>query len=310
MSDALSQILDHLKLKGSIYFHTDFHRPWGIKVPANSSVIRFHMAMRGECIFRIDGVDEPVALMTRDLIVIPHGVPHEIADHKETVATEIDEVVSKSGFAPNGALLAGDLDDLHPCKLICGHFEFEEGADHPLLAALPKFILFRSGEDFRAHWFESAMQSMSSEMLSGQPGSDAVVHRLAEVVFIHAIRKFVMDAGDEAGILAAVLDTKISACLSSVHLSPADPWTVESLASVAGMSRTIFANHFRKLMNMTPIEYVTYWRMQIAKGHLSNKALSLADIAHEVGYGSEAAFSRAFKREFGQSPGQMRQRLN
>lgn len=306
MPDVLSQILDHLKLKGSIYFHTDFHRPWGIKVPAHSNVIRFHMAMQGGCCFRIDGKDEPVVLSPKDLIIIPHGVSHDIVDHEQTQAVEIEELVSASGFAPNGALRAGDGEDLRSCKLICGHFSFEEGVVHPLLGALPNFLLLRSGEDVDALWFESAMRFMSSEILSGQPGSDAVVHRLAEIILIHVIRNFVKNAGDEAGVLAAVLDPKISACLSGIHQSPAEPWTVAKLAFETGMSRTVFADRFRNLMGMTPLEYVTSWRMQIAKRHLVDGELPLAHIANEVGYGSEAAFSRAFKREFDQTPGQVR----
>lgn len=306
LSDALSQILDVLKLKGSIYFHTDFHRPWGIKVPASSKVIRFHMAMRGECWFRIDGVETPIFMSTNDLIVIPHGVSHEIVDNENGNAIAIDDLVNTTGSLENGTLRSGDGRDSRPCQLICGHFEFEEGASHPLLSALPEYMHFKNTQDVHSHWFETAMRFMSSEILSSQAGTDAIVHRLAEIIFIHAIRNYVGERGDDAGFIAAVLDANLARCLSKIHSEPAQKWTVASLASTAGMSRTIFAERFKSLIGMTPMEYVTRWRMQQARRQLIKSDMTLSDIVIESGYGSEAAFTRAFKRYFDLTPGQMR----
>lgn len=306
MSDALSQILDHLKLEGTIYFHTDFHKPWGIKVPAHANVIRFHMAMRGECYFRIEEVAEPVFVGHKDLIVIPNGVPHDIIDSVDGHAHEIEDVANATGFSDSGALRTGKGDDPRPCQLICGHFGFFEGADHPVLHALPRYLLLRNEQEVTTQWFEPAMRFMSSEILSQQPGNQAVIHRLAEVIFIHVIRSYAAGAGDNAGMLAALMDPKFGKCLSMVHSDPAQPWTVADMAKRVGMSRTSFAERFHKLVGMTPLGYVTYWRMQLARRKLLTTDASLADIAHLVGYGSEAAFNRAFKRAIGQTPGQMR----
>ncbi|MDW3182785.1 AraC family transcriptional regulator [Roseobacter sp.] len=308
MSDALSQILDHLRLRGSIYFHTDFHRPWGIKVPAHRNVIRFHMAVQGECLFRINGVEQNIHLGPKDLIVIPHGKSHEIADSAESQASDIEELVATFGFEASGALRSGDGLDDRPCKLVCGHFEFEKGASHPLLDALPNYALLQSGEDMENQWFEFAVRFMSSEILSGQSGSNAVVHRLAEIVFIHAIRNHVRKTGDNVGILAAILDPRISSALFRIHQQPGHAWTVHKLAALAGMSRTTFSEKFRKMVCMTPLEYVTYWRVQIAKRQLEDNRMTLAEIAFAAGYNSEAAFNRAFKRECGVTPGQLRRK--
>jgi len=306
MSDALSQILDHLKLTGSIYFHTDFHRPWGIRVPPHKNVVRFHMAMRGQCYFRIQDVDELIAVSTKDLIVIPHGLSHEIIDTQDGVAHEIPDVIKTTGFTETGALRAGDGRDLRPCQLICGHFEFYDGAEHPILNALPKYLLLDDQQTEMYPWLSSAMRIMSTEILADQAGSDAIVHRLAEIIFIHAIRYFVGENGEAAGILSAVLDPRLGRSLTLVHKDPAYPWTVENMASNAGMSRTVFAEKFRDLVGMTPLEYVIDWRMRMAHRYISDSDLSIPQVAVLVGYSSEASFGRAFKREFGKTPGQIR----
>ncbi|WJS04858.1 AraC family transcriptional regulator [Roseibium aggregatum] len=304
--DALTQILDALKLRGSVYFHTCFSPPWAVRVPAFGNVARFHMAMRGGCWLAVDGVDKPIRLATGDLAVIPHGAAHILSDEPGRPAAVVDEVVRQSGYTGEGALYYGGPDEELACKLFCGHFEFEEGSVHPLLDALPSVIHLPNTQTMNAFWLEAVMRFVASEVRAGQPGSEAIIHRLTEIIFIQVVRTFVDREGDRAGCLAAVLNPKLGRSMSKIHLAPEKPWTVESLAREAGMSRTVFADRFTNLVGMTPLAYVTHWRMERARRDIRETDLPLIDIAENIGYSSEAAFNRAFKRQFNQTPGQVR----
>ncbi|MEM8744039.1 MAG: AraC family transcriptional regulator [Pseudomonadota bacterium] len=305
-NDALSQILDALRLKGSVYFHTQFSPPWGVRVPAFGNVARFHMAMRGDCWLRVDGVDDPIRLTTGDLAVVPHGSAHILSDTPDREARSVDEVVAVSGYAGEGALAYGGEDTGQACKLFCGHFEFEDGAMHPILDALPRVFHIPNTQTMNASWLDSVIRFVSAEVTGGDAGSDAIVHRLSEIVFIQVIRALVDNAGDAAGSLAGILDPKIGRSLSRVHLEPHQSWTVEMMASEAGMSRTSFSERFTSLMGIAPLGYVTQWRMQLARRDLIETDQPLMQIAERVGYGSEAAFNRAFKRQYDATPGETR----
>ncbi len=304
--DALSQILDVLQMRGTVYFHTHFTAPWGVRVPAYGNVARFHMVMRGGCWARIDPLPDPIHLSTGDLLVIPHGVSHILSDAPERSADQLDFVLNKSGYDGQGALIYGGQDDVSACKLFCGHFEFEEGAVHPLLSGLPTVIHLPNTQTMNAEWLESVIRFVSAEVLGGKAGADAIVHRLTEIIFIQTVRAFVDLAGDAAGSLAGVLDPQLSRCLAAVHAAPQHDWTVQTMAAEAGMSRTVFAERFTSLIGMTPHRYVTEWRMQRARRSLSDTDDSIIEIAETVGYGSEAAFTRAFKRQFDITPGAFR----
>ncbi|MEP2704726.1 MAG: AraC family transcriptional regulator [Roseibium sp.] len=304
--DALSQILDALKLRGSIYFHTNFCKPWAVQVPAFGNVARFHMAMRGSCWLSVEGLSDPIYLAAGDLAVIPHGSGHVLSDELGREPTMVDEVVQQSGYSGEGALYYGGPDENQSCKLFCGHFEFEEGSVHPVLDALPRVIHVPNTDTLNAHWLEAVMRFVASEVRAFMPGSDAIIHRLTEIIFIQVVRTFVDQEGDKAGCLAAVLNPNLGRCMSQVHLSPEKAWTVETLAREAGMSRTVFAERFASLVGMTPLAYVTHWRMERARREIRDTDLPLIDIAERIGYNSEAAFSRAFKRQFDKTPGQLR----
>ncbi len=302
-NDALSQILNALQMRGTVYFHTDFSSPWGVEVPNYSNVARFHMVMRGSCFVAIAGLSDPIHLSTGDLVVIPHGVSHVLSDIPEREADELDFVLSRSGYDGTGALVYGGEDEFGSCKLFCGHFEFEEGVTHPLLAGLPEVIHLPNTQTMNADWLDSVIRFVSSEVLGEKAGAGAIVHRLTEIIFIQTVRAFVDLVGDQAGSLAGVLDPKLSRSLNAVHSNPEDNWTVQSMAAIAGMSRTVFAERFNALIGMTPHNYVTHWRMQLAHRQLAKSSETIIDIAEAVGYGSEAAFTRAFKKQFNVTPG-------
>ncbi|MGI9475498.1 MAG: AraC family transcriptional regulator [Hyphomicrobiaceae bacterium] len=304
--DALSQILDVLRLRSAVYFHTHFNPPWGVRVPSFGNVARFHMAMRGDCWIRVEGVESPLHMSTGDLIVIPHGTSHVISDTRDGEAIEVDDVIDQSGYTGAGALTFGGSDDGQTCKLFCGHFEFDDKTLHPVLSALPNYIHVPNTQTMNAYWLESIMRFVSAEVFADRAGSDAIVQRLTEIIFIQVIRSFVDNIGDAAGCLAGVINPQLSKCLSKVHIEPEKPWTVEAMAAEAGMSRSIFADRFTSLMGMPPLTYVTQWRMQLARRLLLDTEHRLIEIAERVGYASEAAFNRAFKRHFDVTPGELR----
>jgi len=193
--------------------------------------------------------------------------------------------------------------------LVCGHFEFDRNVDHPFLHALPEFIYLAYSDHRELTWLETATNVIIQETSSGNPGTDVVVERLAEVLFIQILRTYMKRAQVTSGFLAALRDTQISNALNLIHRAPETSWTLGNIARSVGMSRSAFAARFKELVNMTPMEYITNWRMQKARELLANARLPLIDIAERVGYSSEAAFNRAFKRRFKQNPGAMRRIL-
>ncbi|MXN63792.1 helix-turn-helix domain-containing protein [Stappia sp. GBMRC 2046] len=304
--DALSQILKALRLRGSVYFHTNLSAPWGIKVPSHGNVARFHMAIRGSCWLRVDDVEQPIRLAPGDIAVIPHGAAHVLSDRREGNATALDEVLYQTGYAGSGELVFGGEGDEEACKLLCGHFEFDDSLRHPLLGSLPSYMHLADTRTVNGYWLEAVMRFVSSEIVEDKPGADAIVDRLTEIVFIQVLRSYVDNAGDSAGCLAGILDPKLGRSLSQIHRDPSRPWTVETMAQEAGMSRTVFAERFTGLMGMTPLNYVTSWRMHLARRDIVDTQNPLIEIAEQVGYSSEASFNRAFKRQFNVTPGEMR----
>jgi AraC-like DNA-binding protein len=304
--DALSDILGAVKLRGSIYFRTEFSSPWGVAVPSYKNVARFHLVARGECWVRVEGVEAPVRLGQGDLIVIPHGAAHILADQPKGSAPSVDQVVEDSGFTGEGALVLGGPDTGNATAMLCGHFEFDDDTAHPLLEALPPFIHVTGSETLNQTWLESIMKFATSESQSDRPGSDAIVYRLSEIIFIQAIRIHVERTGEASGSLAGITDPRVGRALGAIHADPVSHWTVEALGREAGMSRTAFAERFRRLIGMSPLAYVTQWRLQHARRHLLESDASIRHVAERAGYGSEAAFIRAYKKHYGATPAAMR----
>ncbi|MCH9680012.1 MAG: AraC family transcriptional regulator, partial [Deltaproteobacteria bacterium] len=194
--------------------------------------------------------------------------------------------------------------------LVCGHFAFEKGTLHPLLEALPQMLHFpaRARSDYR--WLDEAMRFLGDETRFDLPGARVVAQRMADILFIQVLRAWVERDGDRAGPIAAIRDPHLGRALREIHRDPAENWTVASLARSAGMSRTTFSEQFNRLVGVAPIQYLTQWRMERAKVALRSVTMSIADVAASVGYQSEAAFNRAFRRHVGVGPGRFRVELD
>ncbi len=306
--DVLSDILRTIRVEGSLYYRTAFSKRWAITVPRCGSVARYHMVTRGVCWVKVEGVAEPVRLESGDLVVIPHGAEHCLADDLNAQPVSVAEVIRQTGFAGEGPLIWGSEETNEPTSLICGHFSFGSVQGGALVRSLPALIHIKHTETLNYGWLADAMKFIAYEANSWQPGSEAVVNRLSEIVFVQTVRTLAQSHQAGAGILSALSDPRISRALQSLHRDPAMGWTVDDLAREAGMSRTLFSDRMKEVMGMSPMSYLTQWRMELALEGLADRRLSVAEVAQKVGYQSLPAFSRAFKRHFGFGPGEMRRR--
>ncbi len=308
MLDLLSDILTNLSMRGTIYFRTSFTKPWGVAVPNYENVARFHFAHRGSCLVRVAGVADPIDLAQGDLIIIPHGASHALycGHDPDRTIMPLDTVLEASGFDGSGVLVYGGDDPQSETQLICGHFSFDPQARHILMERLPPYIHLKNYGEHAGRWMEATLRMIGDETGGSKMGGDLIALKMSETIFAQAIRSFIEGRDAPEWGLGAFSDKNVSRALDAFHKAPTESWTVEALAQKAGMSRTGFAVQFQKLMKMTPIDYVTKWRMEIAKKVLSSPKASLADAAESAGYASDSAFARTFKKETGQTPAEFR----
>lgn len=304
--DLLSDILLTLRLRGHLYFRTDLSAPWGIDVPADGKVARFHVVIRGSCWLRVDGDSDAIFLSEGDLAIVPHGSAHQLFDAPGSACRPLQEVLAEQPVTEDGLLCYGGGGER--TALVCGYFSFDEDIEHPLLASFPKKLHLTGSDNKNYLWLDTVLRFISSEAGTGHLGSRAIADRLAEILFIQVIRAYANTAPDKVVFLAALEDEKLSRALKHIHGQPERKWTLEDMARVAGMSRSIFAERFNALMKLPPAEYLARWRMLRAKAALDAGKETIAQIAESAGYRSEAAFSAAFKRRFGYSPGRYRRR--
>jgi len=302
--DLLSDILSHLRLKGTLYFRTSFTSPWGVKVPSFENVARFHFAHKGRCFVRIEAVDDAVFIEQGDLIIITRGAAHTLYcdPTTEDQALMLDQVVEKSGFDGSGALVYGEQGTNQETQLICGHFAFDRNASHPLIHALPPYIHIKNYGETAGIWMENTLKVIGSEAGRQELGSDLIALKMSEIIFAQVLRAYLATDGMNKSVLAGFADTSIARTLQAIHSKPDYPWTLEGLSAIAGKSRTSFVTRFSECLSMTPFEYITHWRMQIARQRLEETDTSIIEIAENVGYHSEAAFSRVFKKQFQTAP--------
>ena len=305
--DVLSDILDLLQLRGSLYFRTAFSAPWSVAVPPLGRAARFHLAVQGRCLVRV-GAEHSVQLNPGDLIVIPNGHAHVLSDGAGTAPAELEDVLRQSGFDGEGVLVYGGESRADgDTKLICGHFAFAEGTDHPLLRALPAYLLVTAEMRAQAPWLDDLMRLIARQMFNESPGMTASVIRLSEALFIEVIRSCADQDPGLRSLLTALDDPRIGRALGLMHRGLEKDWTLEGLAREVGLSRSRFAEQFQALMHCAPMTYLSDLRLDKARVLLAATTEPVQTIAQRVGYRSPAAFSRAFASRYGHSPKAVRQ---
>jgi AraC-like DNA-binding protein len=274
--------------------------PSGKKI-SPTDLAHFAMLSRGNCWLSVEGVPEPIPLTGGDCILLARGTSFVLRDSLRTRPKRSFREIAPTANGNVAHYGGGGA----PTTIVCGSLSFDRSSVKPITQLLPSFILIRADQ---AHTLalHNTMQALASEMAQQAPGSEVVATRLAEVLFIQALRAHIASEVEwrNKGWLRAIFDPQMGTALSAIHDSVNAPWTVESLAEAAGMSRSAFAARFKALLGQAPLEYVTEWRMQKAMQLLEQRDKKLIDVARSVGYESDAAFSKAFKRVVGASPGE------
>lgn len=300
--DVLTEALASMRTARPGSVRTNGRAPWGLRLPPSAGA-GFHVVLHGECwlLPRLRGrAAEPVALTAGDVVFLRSGPEHVLADDPATPAVVAapeqfreDEVVGAYDVGGTGALTS----------LLCGNYHLERARPHPLLRQLPEVIHLRTG-DGRHPELTSAVLLLRSELDRPRIGSSGIVPALIDSLLLYILRAWVDERPTRAsGWAAALTDPAIAPVLLAMHADPAQGWTVEVLAGRAGLSRAAFAKRFSTLVGEPPLAYLTRWRMTLAARMLRESDASLAAVAARTGYGSEFAFGKAFKREYGQPPG-------
>lgn len=304
--DVLSDILDTLQLRGTLYFRTAFSSPWSVAVPAYGRSARFHLAVQGRCHICI-GNDHDVVLEPGDLIIIPNGAAHTLCETPDVKPAELEDVLQQAGYTGDGVLVyGGEAAPDADTKLICGHLNFAETGDHPLLRALPPYLLVTAELRARSPWLDELMRLITRQMFADTPGTKASVIRLTEALFIEVVRTCADQDDTLRGIIEAMSDPRIGRALSLMHRQLTEDWTLASIAREVGMSRSRFADAFQTMLGCTPMGYLSDLRLQKAMTMLADTTEPIQSVAAHVGYQSPAAFSRAFSNRYGRSPREAR----
>jgi AraC-like DNA-binding protein len=311
-ADVLSDVLQSVHLSGAVYFDFDLSSPWvaeappaadiaSIVMPGAQRMIEYHLIARGSCWGC--AVGEPaIRLSEGDLIIFPQGDAHVLSSAPGMRAAAPDMTMfRRQKTLPIVYEMGGGGPDR--TRIVCGFLGCDERPFNPLLAALPRTIhLSRAANEGASGWLATLLNIAVRESGSARAGRDNILARMSELMFVEAIRRYIeMLPASQTGWLAGLKDPLVGHALASLHGAPAEPWTVELLARAVGASRSVLADRFTNLVGEPPMQYLALWRMQLASRRLL-EGEPVAQAAAAVGYDSEAAFSRAFKRLVGEAP--------
>jgi len=304
--DVLSDILATVRLRSTVFAQTQLAAPWGIRAEQREH-FAFHVIARGRGVLDVDGLGSS-EVEAGEVVVIAPGRGHTLRDRPETPARDLSELLSDGVFISRpGAGLPTPRDGPATTHLICGCFRFEDMRHNVLVSALPTMIHTREMANDVGPWLAQTIKLLAYESLADRPGMTTVVNRLCDAMFVYVLRSYLAALpAHESNWLRALVEPQIGTALRLIHDEPSNPWTVATLATRVAMSRSAFAALFTRVVGESPMQYLTRWRLQKAAGMLRSGDTELAAIAARVGYESPAAFSKAFKRMVGTSPGAYR----
>ncbi len=321
-TDVLSELLSAVRLTGSVFFDVTAIPPWVAEAPPSADIagnvtpgaqhaIEYHVVTRGACWISLVNDDrfEPVRLEEGDIAVMPQGDPHALSStpgmRAEPEWKAFQRPANANALPFKLTTGSGGESDAH---LLCGFFSCDLRPFNPLLESLPRFIRCgRDASNAATGLLDNFIRFATDETNNKRAGSQSILNRLSELMFVEVIRMH-MDqlAENNTGWLAGLRDPLVGRALTLLHARPAHAWTLEALAAEAGASRSTLAERFAHLTGYPPIQYLTQWRMQLAAKQLADTNAKVAAVAEAVGYESEAAFSRAFKKATGRSPSEWR----
>ena len=332
--DILSDTLHVVRLTGALFFNANLGSPWAFYSPPADELRKhllsqsecltlFHIVDRGECWISVEG-QASFLLREGDAVVFPHGSPHFMSSLQKPKAADVQPVPidylvqsSKGGVASVNFGARGEAS-----RIVCGYLQCDQKFN-PLVGSMPTAIWLRRDRNKQSpliardrqfapwcvvplengQWLETTLQHTLRELSDVSPGNIAMLTRLSEIMFVEVLRRYMKQLPEDyKGWLAAVRDRSVGKVLELMHSEPSRGWTIEDLASAAAMSRSTLAQRFTSLIGETPMQYLTGWRMQVAKSLLRQTDLTIGEIAARAGYSSEVAFNHAFKRYVGQPP--------
>jgi AraC-like DNA-binding protein len=326
--DALSDVLRAVRLSGAVFFDIHAAEPWVAETPLGRSVVHamfpgsehmisYHVILEGSCWAIVEG-EAPVHLSAGDVIVFPHGDTHVLTStpgmrkkpnmsmYRRPTEGQLPFTISMGPMPQDAKVAAAPTEHASnpQARFVCGFLGCDARPFNPLLQALPRVI--RVSDDANGT-LAAYVRFALAESKVPRIGGESVLGRLSELMFLHVVRRYLEGLPPEqADWLAGLRDEPIGRALAALHRNPARAWTLQSLAREAGISRSVLAERFMQFVGHPPIEYLTSWRMQLAANQLRSSTESVAEIANRVGYESEAAFSRAFKKAVGAPPSEWR----
>jgi len=313
--DALSEVLRAIQIESAFFYQGEFTAPWSFHSPqscklapyignTDGHVIVYHLLTEGWATAKLED-NTRVALEAGDIVIFPHGDPHYLQNGE--VPRPLDGESALQQIFTDGLKLSRLGGGGEVTRFVCGFMVCEPALIAVVLNGLPPVFKVNIRADETGRWLEDSIRYSITQVGLSDSGSKAVLGKLCETLFAETLRRYVAASPlQQRGWLAGVLDGEIGKVLALMHREPAKPWTIAQLAQEAGMSRSVLAARFREYLGEPPVAYLTRWRMQLGARMLSKSSHSVARIASEVGYESEAAFNRAFKRQFGHPPARYR----
>lgn len=313
--DTLSDVLSSLHLRGAIFLDAKFTAPWcavsktGHRdtgfFAASEHIVFFHIVMEGNCRARLLATEQTIELQAGDLMLLAHDDPHMIGSDLEREPVDADTLVVATSAGGLMQIDFGGGGEL--TRFMCGYLACDKRLCGVLLEALPRLIHISFGSEPTAAWLTNLLLLGAHETSMPRPGGESALAKLSELLFVEAVRRHVdsLSAAD-TGWLAGLRDRFVGKALALMHDRPQYSWTIDELSAQIGISRSALAQRFTELVGQPPMQYLTRWRLTVAAQRLRRESTSLERIAEHLGYQSQAAFNRAFKREFGITPARWR----
>jgi AraC-like DNA-binding protein len=313
--DALSDVLRVAHLTGGVFLHAEFFEPWCItprvgphhcspRLKATDHLVLFHYIVEGSLQVQMEG-QTPFDLSGGDVVMFPRNDPHIMGTQLDLTPVLARSIIHTDG--KGGLFRIRHGGDGPRCQLVCGYLGCDDVEGNPVLQTLPSHLQLRVKDSGAAEWIRSTFQFAADEIASGKPGSETVMAKLAELLFVETVRRYAMSLPEEeTGWLAGLRDPHVARALSLLHGRMHHAWTVDELGREIGLSRSALADRFTRIVGESPMQYLMRWRMHVAARRLRTTHMTLFEIADSVGYESEAAFSRAFRKVHGQPPGAWR----